>query len=157
VVNSRVIKVAPDDVAPNRKRGGDLRALLTPSTVGSTAGFMGVATLEPGEFIAEHYHPYSEEFLYLVRGRLCVKLDGEPVDLKAGEGMLIRRNVRHRLQNDYADQAFVVFSLSPLAPRPELGHVDTETPPGAAPAAPIAPAAAGAPDPAAVTPAGEGR
>lgn len=128
MVNGRPIKVAHDDVEPNRKRGGDLRALLTPSTVGASTGFMGVATLEPGESISEHYHPYSEEFLYVVRGRLCVRLDGEPVDVSAGEGIFIQKFVRHRLQNDAAEQAFVVFSLSPLAPRPELGHVDTETP-----------------------------
>ena len=52
-----------DDVAPDRRRGGEVRVLLSPSTVGSTSGFMGTATLAPGERIAEHYHPYSEEFL----------------------------------------------------------------------------------------------
>ena len=54
--------------AADRRRGGELRVLLAPRTVGSTSGFMGVATLLPGERIAEHYHPYSEEFLYVVRG-----------------------------------------------------------------------------------------
>jgi putative monooxygenase len=122
-------KMALDDVAPNRKRGGDLRALLTPSTVGSTSGFMGVVTLESGEFIAEHYHPYSEEFLYLASGTLRLRLDGEPLDLAAGEAVLIPKNTRHRLQNDGAEQVFVVFFLSPLAPRPDLGHVDTEAGP----------------------------
>lgn len=39
-------------------------------------GFMGVGMLEPGEFVAEHYHPDSEEFLFLVRGRVEVTLGG---------------------------------------------------------------------------------
>lgn len=35
-------------------------------------------------------------------------------------------NARHRLRNTGAEPAEVVFHLGPLAPRPELGHVDTE-------------------------------
>jgi putative monooxygenase len=126
VASASPTKVARSDIAPNRKRGGDLRALLTPTTAGSTAGFMGVATLEPGEVITEHYHPYSEEFLYVSAGALSVRLDGEPMDLAAGEAVLIPKNVRHRLRNDSGEQVSIVFFLSPLAPRPELGHVDTE-------------------------------
>ena len=37
-------------------------------------------------------------------------------------------------QRLFADTAFLVFSLSPLAPRPELGHVDTEPVPSQVPA-----------------------
>ncbi|HEY0698323.1 MAG TPA: cupin domain-containing protein [Micromonospora sp.] len=119
--------VAARDVPPDRRRGGELRVLLGPRTVGSTSGFMGVATLAPGERIAEHYHPYSEEFLYLVRGGLTVDLDDEPVPLAAGEGLYVPVNVRHRLRNTSDEPAEVVFHLGPLAPRPELGHVDTES------------------------------
>jgi putative monooxygenase len=34
--------------------------------------------------------------------------------------------VRHRFRNVGSTQARMVFHLGPLAPRPELGHVDTE-------------------------------
>ena len=118
--------VAAADVAPDSRRGGELRVLLGPKTVGSTSGFMGVAALRPGERIAEHYHPYSEEFLYVARGAITVDLDDEPVPLAAGEALFVPRNVRHRLRNTGDEPAEVVFHLGPLAPRPELGHVDTE-------------------------------
>ncbi|MFJ6194584.1 cupin domain-containing protein [Micromonospora sp. NPDC092111] len=118
--------VAARDVPADRRRGGELRVLLGPRTVGSTSGFMGVVTLAPGERIAEHYHPYSEEFLYLARGTITVDLDDEPVPLAAGEALFVPRNVRHRLRNTGDAAAEVVFHLGPLAPRPELGHVDTE-------------------------------
>ncbi|MEU4781166.1 cupin domain-containing protein [Micromonospora sp. NPDC023633] len=118
--------VAAADVVPDSRRGGELRVLLGPKTVGSTSGFMGVATLRPGERIAEHYHPYSEEFLYVARGTITVDLDDEPVPLTAGEALFVPRNVRHRLRNTGDEPAEVVFHLGPLAPRPELGHVDTE-------------------------------
>jgi putative monooxygenase len=118
---------ALDDVPADRRRGGDVRALLSPRTVGSTSGFMGVATLAPGERISEHLHPYSEEFLYVTAGTITAELDDVPLVIGAREGVLIRPHVRHRLINTGADEASVVFHLGPLAPKPELGHVDTET------------------------------
>jgi putative monooxygenase len=115
-----------DDVAPNTKRGGDVRTLLSPRTVGSTSGYMGVVTIAPGDWVAEHYHPYSEEYLYLAKGQCTARLDGESHALRAGEGLLIPIDVKHRLSNEGDEEAFLVFFSSPLAPKPELGHVDTE-------------------------------
>jgi putative monooxygenase len=120
-------KVAAADVAANRRRGGDIRVVLSPKTVGSTSGFMGTLTLAPGEYVAEHYHPYSEEFLFLVYGRLAARIEGaQELELTAGEGCMIPRGLRHRVVNTGQQEAHAVFHLSPLAPRPELGHVDTE-------------------------------
>ncbi|MEU1709172.1 cupin domain-containing protein [Streptomyces sp. NPDC005706] len=127
-------KIAVKDVESNRRRGGDLRTLLSPATAQATAGFMGVLTLQPGEVVTEHYHPYSEEFLYLVSGNLLARIDGEPVPLASGEALHLQINVRHRLENHGTEPAFMVFQLGPLAPRPELGHVDTEPLPGQEPA-----------------------
>ncbi|GHF28170.1 cupin domain-containing protein [Streptomyces morookaense] len=118
--------VALADVEPNRRRGGELRVVLGPKTAGATTGFMGVLTLQPGEFVSEHYHPYSEEFLYVVRGTATARLDGEEVSVSAGEGLLVPRSMRHRVENNGTETVEAVFHLGPLAPRPELGHVDTE-------------------------------
>lgn len=126
-MSTRYKTVARRDIPPNRRRGAEIRVLLGPATVGATSGFMGVAVVGPGEAIAEHYHPYSEEFLYVVAGTLIVDLDGEPTVLHADEAVLIPVNTRHRLRNAGAEQVRAVFHLGPLAPRPELGHVDTET------------------------------
>ncbi|MEU6366401.1 cupin domain-containing protein [Streptomyces sp. NPDC046931] len=114
------------ETQPNTKRGGDLRAMLTPATVGSTSGFMGVAIVQPGDRIGEHYHPYSEEFVYVICGRLEVDLDGEAQPLRPEQGLLIPAYMRHRFRNVGDTEARIVFHLGPLAPRPQLGHVDTE-------------------------------
>ncbi|MFD9814129.1 cupin domain-containing protein [Streptomyces sp. NPDC059080] len=114
------------ETQPNRRRGGDLRAMLTPSAVGATSGFMGMALVEPGERIGEHYHPYSEEFVYVVDGALEVDLDDETFPLVPDQALLIPLGMRHRFRNVGDVQARMVFHLGPLAPRPELGHVDTE-------------------------------
>jgi putative monooxygenase len=123
---TKVAKVALDDVAPNRRRGGDIRVVLGPRTTGATSGFMGALTLQPGEYVSEHYHPYSEEFLFVVSGRINVWVDGELVELSANEGLMVPIGIRHRVENNSDQPAFAMFHLGPLAPEPSLGHVDTE-------------------------------
>ncbi|MBO4256453.1 cupin domain-containing protein [Streptomyces sp. NPDC002144] len=123
---SRTVKVSSHEVEANTKRGGDLRVTLSPKTVGCTSGFGGVMTLEPGDWVTEHYHPYSEEFLHVIDGTLEMRLDGQQVSLTAGDSLLVPIGVRHRLVNTGDITARCSFHLSPLAPRPELGHVDTE-------------------------------
>ncbi len=117
---------AMDDAPADTRRGGDVRTLLSPKSVEAKSGFMGVATLQPGDKISEHWHPFSEEFIFCVRGTLTADLDDEPREVKAGEALFIPFMVRHRLRNDGDEEAFIVFHLGPLAPRPDLGHVDTE-------------------------------
>jgi putative monooxygenase len=128
----RLAKVAAGDVAVNRRRGGDIRVVLGPKTCGARTGFMGSLTLQPGECISEHYHPYSEEFLYVVQGLITARIDGAQfLALSEGEGLMIPQKVWHRIANDTTAPAFAVFHLCPLAPRPELGHVDAEPLPAA--------------------------
>ncbi|GAA3882020.1 cupin domain-containing protein [Saccharothrix violaceirubra] len=121
-------KINATAVEPNVRRGGEIRVTLSPRTVGACSGFGGVLDLAPGDHVTEHYHPYSEEFLHVVTGELRLWLDGDPVDLGADDSLLVPIGVRHRLVNVGTAPAHVVFHLSPLAPRPELGHVDTEAP-----------------------------
>ncbi|GGW39104.1 cupin domain-containing protein [Streptomyces caelestis] len=121
----RIVDIS--ETEPNRRRGGDLRTLLTPLTVGATSGFMGLAIMQPGERISEHYHPYSEEFVYVVQGELEVDLDDETRPVRADQGLMIPIGMRHRFRNVGDVEARMVFHLGPLAPKPSLGHVDTET------------------------------
>lgn len=129
VERARLAAVGFDAVPSNRRRGGDVRTLVSPATVGTSAGFCGAVRLAPGERVSEHYHPYSEEFLFLTTGKLRVDLDDEPSVLEAEHALLIPRTVRHRLTNIGDTEALAVFCLAPLAPSPELGHVDTELEP----------------------------
>jgi aromatase len=118
------------DVPANVRRGGEIRTILSPGTVGSGAGFLGALRLAPGEYINEHYHPYSEEFLFVTNGVATVTLDGLDHPVHADEGIWIPKNARHRVANERDTVMRAVFQLAPLAPRPELGHVDTEPQPG---------------------------
>ncbi len=118
--------VAMDEMPADTRRGGDVRTLLSPKSAESKSGFMGVATLAPGDKISEHWHPFSEEFIFCVRGTLTADLDDEPREVKAGEALYVPFMMRHRLRNEGDEDAFIVFHLGPLAPRPDIGHVDTE-------------------------------
>jgi aromatase len=118
--------VSVDDVVPNRRRGGELRVLLSPRTTGCTSGFLGTLVLQPGEYVREHYHPYSEEFLYVVSGSVDALVDGQRIALRPGEALMVPIGSRHRIENNADEVSTSVFQLGPLAPEPSLGHVDTE-------------------------------
>lgn len=117
---------AMEEMDADTRRGGDVRTVLSPKSVGSTTGFMGCATIAPGDRISEHYHPYSEEFLFCAWGTVTAELDGDKQQVPAGSALFIPINLKHRLVNEGDEEVFVVFHLGPLAPEPHLGHVDTE-------------------------------
>lgn len=124
---ARTPEVIPfGSVASNTRRGGDLRVLLSPGTVNATAGFSGIVRLNSGEFVTEHYHPYSDEFLVVTRGTVLLAVNDYPIEVSEDEAVMVTRGTRHRLTNNGEQSAQVVFFLAPLAPRPELGHVDTQ-------------------------------
>jgi putative monooxygenase len=121
-----IVLVQSGEISPDRRRGGEIRTLLSPRNAGSVSGFSGVLLLQPGERVTEHYHPYSEEFLYVADGHATADLDGAPWELATGAALLIPPGTRHRIRNTGAAQVRIVFHLGPLAPQPALGHVDTE-------------------------------
>lgn len=120
------LRVAKADVEPTRRQGGHVRALLTPSSVGATDAFLGTVDLEAGQSVSEHYHPYSDKFLYVLSGEVDVRLNGESIRLQAEESLMVRRGTRHRFDCPDGTRTRLIFTIAPLAPRPELGHVDTE-------------------------------
>ncbi|KJS62645.1 cupin domain-containing protein [Streptomyces rubellomurinus] len=128
--------VSVHEAPENRRHGAELRTMLTPPSCGATSGFMGLAIVRPGERINEHYHPYSEEFVFVICGDLEVDLDGKTYPLKPEQGLMIPINVRHRFRNVGATEARMVFHCGPLAPRPDLGHVTTEEADAAGPPEP---------------------
>ena len=122
-------KVALSDVQPSRRTGGETRALLTPESVGAISGFLGVITLRPGEYQSALYHPFSDKFLFVSRGSLVVVVDGEEHLVQELDALFVQRGATHRIENRGDTVALAVYQIAPLAPSPELGHVDVEEPP----------------------------
>jgi putative monooxygenase len=89
---------------------------------------MAAVALGPSDHLTGQRHPYSEKFVYAVSGRTRVVSEGEEIVLEANEAVMLPKNADHRMRNETPDggSAFLVLFLGPLAPRPDLGHVDTE-------------------------------
>ena len=121
-------RVTVRDVEPNRRLGGALRVLLSPGSAVTTAGFLALLDLEPGERVTEHYHPYTDEHVYVAAGDVVVTVNGAELAVGEREAVLIRRGARHRYENRGDRTATAVLFLGPMAPRPDLGHVETEDP-----------------------------
>ena len=109
--------VAADDMPADTRRGGDVRTLLSPKTVESTSGFMGVATLGPGRPDLRALPPLLGGVHLRVRGTLTRRSRRRAPRARRGRGAVLPLNVRHRLVNEGDEDAFIVFHLGPLAPR----------------------------------------
>ncbi len=119
--------VSVEDCEPVTYRGGDVRTLLGPEDArGRPQASWAWRRLRRATGSASTTTRYSEEFIYVVSGKIDAQLDGKSNAVSARHGLLIPMNIRHRLVNDGDEDAFLVFHLGPLAPRPDLGHVDTE-------------------------------
>jgi putative monooxygenase len=120
------VRVSTKDIPASVRQGGEARAVLTPRTAGTRAGFLAELLIEPGEAMSEHYHPWSDEHVIVVAGELTLRVEGAEVVLVAGDASYIRRGARHGYRNTGAGTARAVAFLGPLAPDPADGHVDVE-------------------------------
>ena len=119
-----LVRVSTSDVPASVRQGGEARAVLTPRTAGTKAGFLAELLVGPGEEMTEHYHPWSDEHVIVVSGRLVLRVDGEEVALGSGDACYIRRGARHGYRNPGTEPARAIAFLGPLAPDPADGHVD---------------------------------
>ncbi len=118
--------VAMDDMPADTRRGGDVRTLLSPKTVESKSGFMGVATLAPGDRSPSTGTRSRRSSSTACAARSRPTSTTSHARCRAGEALYVPFMMRHRLRNEGDEEAFIVFHLGPLAPRADIGHVDTE-------------------------------
>ena len=132
---SAVLFAAPRSRAirrpPNRRRGGDIRTLLSPASVGATAGFLG--TLTPRTRRGRHRTLAS-----VLRGVSLLRHRGHlasPSTETTADWPRSRRSIS-RSASATASSTTATRRPSSSSPAvrwrrdPELGHVDTEpTPP----------------------------
>ena len=124
--------VSLEEINAIRTSGGSVYPMLTPRTVGSTTGNMGLLRLDPGEWNAEHIHPYSEEYVMVLQGTLLIRIDDIPHALETHQALVVPINARHRLSNEGEGEVLVIYTLAPLPPPGEPMHVFTEALPAGA-------------------------
>ena len=120
------IRIRTREVEPSRRQGGEVRGLLTPLTVGTRAGFLAELSLDDGQVMNEHYHPWSDEHVVVVEGMLVLTVDGSEVELTAGDASFVPRGTRHSYRNRSKVRSRAIAFLGPLAPSPAEGHIDIE-------------------------------
>ncbi len=103
-------------IAPCHERGGEMHLLLTPEKVEGQSGSLETVTLLPGEIFAEHYHPYSDEYLYVAQGQANITDECSTTTVLAGTGIFIPKHVPHRIQNSGITMTIIVSFFTPLAP-----------------------------------------
>ena len=107
-------------------RGGGMLTLLSPKSTGNPAGYIGMLTLSPGEVFLKHFHPYSEECLFVTRGEVLIEGDENSFVAPEGTAVFIPKYEPHRLCNMGSEDVTLVFFCAPLAPSPTEGHVMLE-------------------------------
>jgi quercetin dioxygenase-like cupin family protein len=69
---------------------------------------LGLVTIKPGSSNPPHTHPNCEEIVYVLSGRCEQQVGEDRTSLKAGEGMVVPREVEHCSVNT-GQEPLVVF------------------------------------------------
>jgi len=79
----------------------------------SEASFSWHATLPPGSFVPEHIHPTQDEFIYMLEGRLDLKLAGADDHAEPGDLIRLPRGIPHALYSNGDQPVKCLFWVSP--------------------------------------------
>ncbi len=74
---------------------GWARMMFEAKQAGDDAAYMGSLSLDPGTVIAEHTHPDSSEFIYMLAGEGDFTIDGVTSRVKTGDAIQIPKGVKH--------------------------------------------------------------
>ncbi|MEZ4874156.1 MAG: cupin domain-containing protein [Flavobacteriaceae bacterium] len=68
-------------------------------------------SMPPGAQEQYHYHKDAQQFFRILKGRATFEVEGEIIEVNAGEGIHIPPKVTHRIRNDQSeDLEFMVIS-----------------------------------------------
>jgi mannose-6-phosphate isomerase-like protein (cupin superfamily) len=69
-----------------------------------TSGFSVAHMIAPANWSEPHQNPEFDEVTIVLRGRKLIEIDGEEVEVKAGESILIKAGSRVRYANPYDEE-----------------------------------------------------
>ena len=91
----------------------DIHWLVSKQTNNARELTLGFTTIEPGGNNPLHRHPNCEEALYVLSGEIEHIIEGTPnVRMKAGEAILVPRNLKHQAINRGAVPAELLVAFS---------------------------------------------
>jgi len=90
-----------------------LRVLIDGPTTGASVTLFEMDVLPGGAMPVPHHHAGFDEVLHGMSGRLRVTVDGQAVEVGAGEALLIKGGEVHAFANPFAETARVLCVLTP--------------------------------------------
>ena len=67
--------------------------------------------MPPNTSEKEHYHNFSEQYFYILKGTAIFEIEGENIRVNTGEGIHIKPQIVHRISNkEIIDLEFIVIS-----------------------------------------------
>jgi quercetin dioxygenase-like cupin family protein len=91
---------------------GELRWLTSAELGNSRTMTTGMATLKPGATNPRHFHPNCDEILHVIRGKIRHTMNGESVEMSAGDTVSIPSGVLHNATNIGNEDAVLAISFS---------------------------------------------
>lgn len=70
-------------------------------------------TIPPGNKDKMHYHSPSDQFLYLLSGKIIVKLTNDTILLNQYQGIMIPAKCAHCVENEDSDSAILLTISAP--------------------------------------------
>jgi quercetin dioxygenase-like cupin family protein len=104
--------IAPPPSKRLTQEWGTMEWLLEDALVPGAGMSVAVMTLGKGKTSPSHRHPNCHEFVFMVRGRVEVTLDGKKTLLEKGDRVLIRRGTVHGMENRGGGEARMLISYS---------------------------------------------
>ena len=69
-----------------------------------TTGFSVAHMIAPPHWTEPHQTPEFDEVTIVLRGRKLIEVDGEPIELTAGQTLLVKAGARVRYSNPYPEE-----------------------------------------------------
>ncbi len=106
--------ISENGIEPIHLSGRNVFNLITPENVGSKCLSIGVDIIFPkGKTIPPHYHPKSEEAVYLIQGKLKVYYNSQALVMHRGDIIFIKPGTVHLFENIGKRKAKILFCFSP--------------------------------------------
>jgi oxalate decarboxylase/phosphoglucose isomerase-like protein (cupin superfamily) len=128
--------IDPNKIATQTFDGGLIKWLVTPDNAEGAGVTLGEVVMQPGIGQDRHYHPESEEILYVLSREGEQMLDdGEPFQGKAGDIIYVPNAVFHSTINTGWKPIRVLPLYNPAGPEKALEELPDfrEVPPGKLP------------------------
>jgi len=90
-----------------------LRVLIDGPTSGASLTLFAMDVLPGGAMPIPHHHVGFDEVMYGASGKLRMTVDGQVVDVSAGESVLVRGGEVHAFANPFEETAKVLCVLTP--------------------------------------------